>query len=246
LAKDGGRRPPFARRFRLALLRGFELATDDVAIPLSSGPQHLLAYLALNERSMRRIHVAGILWPDVSDERAAGNLRSALWRLRLAGLDLVGAERGCLRLAPNVAVDIRELNRLASYLLNPTADMPPLALEDLRFAGELLPGWCDEWVLLERERQRQICLHLLEGLCERWTRAGYYVKAVMAGLAAVTGEPLRESAHRALIRAYLAEGNSAEAVRQYRQYSSILRQELSLEPSDQMTGLLTGLPVTPG
>lgn len=246
LAKHGGRRPPLVRRLRLALLKGFELTSDGVAIPLSSGPQHLLAYLALNVHSMRRVHVAGMLWTDVSDERAAGNLRSALWRLRLTGLDLVGAERDCLRLAPHVAVDVRELNHLATHLLNPAADVPALALEDLRFAGELLPGWCDEWVLIERERQRQICLHLLEGLCERWTKARHYDKAVMAGLAAVEGEPLRESAHRALISAYLAEGNPVEAVRQYRLYGNILREELGLEPSAQMTGLLSGLPVTPG
>ncbi len=68
----------------------------------------------------------------------------------------------------------------------------------------------------------------------------------MAGLAAVAGEPLRESAHRALISAYLAEGNPGEAVRQYRRYCAILHKELRLEPSAQMTALLSGLPVTHG
>ncbi len=230
-------------RFQLGLLAGFELTRDGLSIPLSTGPQHLLAYLALSERLLRRVHVAGVLWADVSDERAAGNLRSALWRLRLAGLDLVEVKRGCLSLSPDVAVDVREVSRLAKFVLDPGTDVTTLGLEEL-VAGELLPDWYDDWVVLERERQHQICLHLFEGLCQRWTKVGHYEKAVMAGLAAVAGEPLRESAQRALIGAYLAEGNSVEAVRQYRLYCSLLREELSLAPSAQMTGLLSGLPVT--
>jgi DNA-binding SARP family transcriptional activator len=239
-----GVKPPADRRFQLALLNGFELTRDGVAIPLSSGPQHLLAYLAVNDRSLRRVHVAGILWTDVSDERAAGNLRSALWRMRLAGLDLVGTQGDCLRLSPRVDVDVRETVRLTRLVLDPAADVSALDLEESQFVGELLPGWYEDWVVLERERQRQICLHLQEGLCETWTRAGHYEKAVLAGLAAVAGEPLRESAHRALIGAYLAEGNRAEAIRQYGLYRSVLRDELHLEPSDRLTSLLDGLPVT--
>ncbi len=246
LAVRGGRQRLQKPPFRLGLLKGFELSRGGVPIPLSNGLQHLLAYLAVNDHSLRRVHVAGILWADVSDERAGGNLRSALWRLRLAGLDLVGVDRDYLRLSPTVMVDVREASRLAKFVLDPTADVTALGLEDLLEAGELLPGWYDDWVVLERERQRQVCLHLLEGLCKRWTRAGRYEKAIMAGLAAVAGEPLRESAHRALISAYLAEGNPGEAVRQYRRYCAILHKELRLEPSAQMTALLSGLPVTHG
>ena len=37
--------------------------------------------LALHDRPVLRAHVAGVLWPDSPQRRAAGNLRSALWRL---------------------------------------------------------------------------------------------------------------------------------------------------------------------
>jgi DNA-binding SARP family transcriptional activator len=245
LAGHGGNDLPAEPTFRLALLKGFELTRSGRAIPLSSGPQRLLAYLALNRRSLRRVHVAGVLWTDVPEDRAAGNLRSALWRLRLGGLDLVGAEGGSLTLSPQVMVDVQEAGRLAKFVLDPGADLSALGLDDLPFAGELLPGWCEDWVILERERQRQICLHLLEGLCQRWTKAGHYEQAVMAGLTAVAGEPLRESAHRALISAYLAEGNLVEAIRQYDYYRGILREELQLEPSALMNGLLNGVASNP-
>ena len=115
--------------------------------------------------------------------------------------------------------------------------MTALGLEELLVAGELLPGWYEDWVVLERERQREVCLQLCEGLCQRWTTVGQYEKAVMAGLAAVALEPLRESANRVLIRAYLANGNAGDAVRQYLRYRDVLWAELRLEPSAQMMQL---------
>jgi len=158
----------------------------------------------------------------------------------LAGLDLVGVERDYLRLSPDVVVDVREVSRLAKFVTDPGTDVTTLGLEELLVAGELLPGWYDDWVVLERERQRQICLHLFEGLCQRWTRDGQFEKAVMAGLAAVAQEPLRESANRVLMRAYLANGNTGDAIRQYLRYKDVLWAELRLEPSGQMMQLVAG------
>jgi DNA-binding SARP family transcriptional activator len=216
---------------RLGLLKGFELTLDGVEVQLSTGLQHLLACLALQGRAMPRAHLAGILWSEVPDDRAAGNLRSALWRLRLLKVDLVGSARDCLSLCPGVVVDVHEAEKIARQAIDPRCDVESLTIDSLPFAGELLPGWYEDWIVIERERHRQIRLHTLEALCERWTNAGQHAKAVMAGMAAVSSEPLRESAHRALIKAYLAEGNPGEAIRQYQICRNVLRRELRLEPS---------------
>jgi DNA-binding SARP family transcriptional activator len=138
-------------------------------------------------------------------------------------------------------VDIRDVERLSRLVADPAADIGILNLEDLRLVGELLPGWSDEWVLLERERQRQISLHVLDALCERWAADRCYEKAVRAGLAAVAAEPLRESSNRALIRAFLAEGNPTEALRHFSMYRQVLRTQLSLEPSPQLADLVGSL-----
>lgn len=240
-AEHLSREVPVRPVVRLALLDGFELTRDGTGVPVSSGPQRLLAYLALHRRAIPRLYVAGTLWGDVPDERAAGNLRSALWRVKQLGLDLVGSARDRLSLSSEVIVDIHEAQRLAQRAIDPASDVCGLGLDELPFAGELLPGWYEDWIILERERQRQICLHALETLCERWAVAGLYTKSVMAGIAAVTGEPLRESAQRALIKAFLTEGNACEALRQYGLYRDLLRRELKLEPSPRLTALLTGL-----
>ena len=95
---------------------------------------------------------------------------------------------------------------------------------------DLLPGWDDDWLLLERERVRQIHLHALEALSTRLRVSGRFGRAIEAALAAVAAEPLRESAHNALMAAHLGEGNIAEAHRQYRRYERILWDELRLSP----------------
>lgn len=112
------------------------------------------------------------------------------------------------------------------------------ALLEPCFSAELLPGWHDEWLLVARERHRQLSLHALELLCEHLTRIGSYGAAILAGLAAVDREPLRESAHRALIKVHLAEGNVAEAIRRYRQYEAIAARDLGVGPTIMMRNLL--------
>jgi DNA-binding SARP family transcriptional activator len=69
-------------------------------------------------------------------------------------------------------------------------------------------------------------------------QAGRGGEALEAGLISVEGEPLRESAHRALIRVHLAEGNAGEAVRQYRLCERLLREHLGVEPSHLTRELL--------
>jgi DNA-binding SARP family transcriptional activator len=67
------------------------------------------------------------------------------------------------------------------------------------------------------------------------------MQALEAGLAAVSIEPYRESAHRALIRTFIAEGNSASAVVHYQRYHRLLMNELGLRPTAQMKALVDGL-----
>ena len=48
---------------------------------------------------------------------------------------------------------------------------------------------------------------------------------------AIEIEPLRESAHRVLAEAHLAEGNRIEARRTYFAYRSLVQAELGIEPT---------------
>jgi DNA-binding SARP family transcriptional activator len=106
-----------------------------------------------------------------------------------------------------------------------------------RLSLELLPGWYDDWVLMEAEAWRQLRLHALEALSIRLGSAGCYTEAILAALAAVASDPLRESARTALIRAYLAEGNRSEAQREFGRYRELLLSSLGVEPTPRLHAL---------
>ena len=110
-----------------------------------------------------------------------------------AGVEVIEASDTHLWLNPRVSVDFKETVAWATSILDPTgtAQQPhDPGLQVLR--DDLLPEWYEDWVLVERERFRQLRLHALEAICERFTEEGKYGLALEAGLAAVAAEPLRE------------------------------------------------------
>lgn len=245
-ARHGSPRPLDRRgasSLDLSLLDRFELRSEGDQVPLPHGVQRVVAFLALQGRAVPRAFTAATLWLDVPDHRAAARLRSALWRLPRPGPPVVEASGTHLRLSPAVGVDAREMLAKAHRLLDPFCEDDAADIHVTHLSGELLPGWYDEWVIFERERLRQIRLHALEALCLRLVRTGLFGAAVEAAITAVAADPLRESAHRALIRVYLAEGNRAEAIHHFRRYRRLLRDELDLDPSPEIVDLVRGLPV---
>jgi DNA-binding SARP family transcriptional activator len=224
----------------LRLLGGFELVCAGTTVSLPMSAQRLLAFVALHDRALQRSFVAGSLWLDSPEERAYGNLRTALWRLHRCGLPLVQSRSQQLSLGPDVDVDLRLAEAVAHDALH--GDSPIAAADNLSMlCDDLLPDWYDDWVVLERERHRQLRLRALEALCERLTEAGDLDAALDLGLAAVAGEPLRESGHRAVIRVHLAAGNASEAIREYRLCRRLLREQLGIEPSLHMEHLVGDL-----
>jgi len=219
----------------VGLLSGFEMRHGGRTVDLGLASQRLVAFLALHDRPLQRVYVAGRLWLDSSDARANANLRTALWRL---GGGLIQVSSTQIALYSDVVVDVREAKALAQRVLG---GRPEGAATALCLAGELLPDWYDEWVVLERERFRQLRLHALEALCDHLTAAGRFGEATEAAFAAVKSEPLRESAHRALIATHIAEGNWGEALRQYELFRDVLNRTLGLEPSKRMVELMRGV-----
>lgn len=227
------RRPPLQVR----LLHGFALRSGPTTLPLPLGLQRLVAFLALHDAPLRRQHVAGCLWPETSEAHAHGNLRSTLWRLRKLAPTVLAPVGDHLGLAADVRVDVRTLKARARRVLDGDGEVD-LGLDHPDLAGDLLPGWYDEWVVLEGESLRQARLHAMEKVCERLADRRQYRRAIEFGLAVVAAEPLRESAHRALVRSHLAEGNLCEARRQYELCRRLLREHLDAEPSVAMRSLL--------
>jgi DNA-binding SARP family transcriptional activator len=223
----------------LQLLDGFEFRCDGHVVDFPLGTQRLIAFLAMHDKPVLRTYVAGCLWLDKSTDRSHANLRSALWRLRNPAGHIVQSRGAHVRLHPSVSVDVRDANALALACIGDKAEIPSAETTRLLLAGDLLPDWYDEWVVVERERMRQLRLHALEALCARLVRERRFAEAVDVGLVAVAAEPLRESTHRALILAHLAEGNGAEAIHQFQLYRTLVWDALGIRPSRLLQNLLT-------
>jgi DNA-binding SARP family transcriptional activator len=105
---------------------------------------------------------------------------------------------------------------------------------------DCLPDWYEDWVRVEAEEWRQLRLHALGALAQHLSDAGRFADAIVAALAGVRSEPLRESAWASVIRVHLAEGNQSEAIRSFEQYRVLLGRELGIEPTPALKGLLPG------
>jgi DNA-binding SARP family transcriptional activator len=235
-ARPPGRRPAAATASPRKLTLLGSPALDGQPLGSATGSAaRIVVYLALHG-STTRSRLATALWPDVPDERAHGSLRTGLWRLHRTHRGLVQPAAGLIGLDPNLTVDYHELTRAGRALLLQSADARLDPADGyagmLRLAAaELLPGWDEEWVIHEQERLRQLRLHALESLSAHLHRQGVYGIALEAALIALACDPLRESAHRAVIEVHLAEGNVGEARRQYLACLRVLRGELGLPPS---------------
>lgn len=226
---------------RLTLIGNFGLWQDREELGIAASGQRLIALLALNDRPLGRLHVAGTLWPDYPTERSLADLRTTLWRVNQASEHVIAATQSVLTLEDGIDVDVRHLVAFAQRLteaetLSKTVDLDSVDLASL--VGDLLPDWYDDWLHDEREGLRQTRLHALESLARALSASGRHADAIQASLAAIRLEPLRESAHRTLIEIHLAEGNRSEARRQFQRCRRLLWEELGVEPSNAMRLLL--------
>jgi len=237
-------------RFTLSLLGGFELRCEGGRVAAAPSAQRLVAFVATRTAAVSRTVTAQTLWPDASDPRAAANLRSTLWRLRHhQAYGPIRCTSNGLDLSPETTVDIHAVHARTAGLSRVLDDAPSAEdgadrmgqLEPAALRHDVLPDWTEDWLLTTREWFRQVRLHALEALCVQHCRGGRFNAALEAGMAAIACEPLRESAHRVLVQVHMAEGNPAEALRQYQIYCRLLYAELGLPPSSRFRALIASL-----
>ena len=231
---------------QIRLLGQFDVRLDGKRIVISSrAGQSLLAYLAMTAGTPhRREKLAGTLWPDSSEENARKNLRQELWRIRKAIPTQNLPEADDYLIADEYTLTF---NRDADYWLdvsileNSDPDIQSLTSGLSLYQGELLPGFYDDWVVLERERLQTLFESKMEQLveklveserwtavqeqCERWLALGF----------------VSESAYRGLMLSYNARGDMAKVSAIYQRCVEDLRDHFDVEPSAETHALFNGL-----
>jgi DNA-binding SARP family transcriptional activator len=228
-----------SNQWRLTLFGGFRLSDRSGPQTVPRAAQRILAFLALGGPRDRR-YVANMLWPDGTEAHALGSLRSALWRLGDERTNIVCADDTTLAVHPQLFVDVHQFHQCATAL----SDGLTVQLDHAKVTlatPPLLPGWYDDWVLIAEERIRQRRLHALEMLADRYAAMGSFAAALDAAYLAIATEPLRESAHRAVIRIHLAEGNLDEAAKHFDRFVAKLATEVGIPPTQQLRSLVAHL-----
>jgi adenylate cyclase len=231
-------------RWRIELLGTLRATRGDQLLSrfLTQKNAALLAYLAyFRQRSHRREELVELLWPEGDPRAGRNSLKQALATLRHqlepdsvpSGAVLI-ADRTTVQLNPEAVVtDIAEFRaalRSAARSEEREQRVQCLARALDRYRGELLPGFFDDWVLQERQWLTESYFQALAQLLTHLQQTGDYPRALQYAQRGVSADPLREEAHRDLIRLYAAVGQQSAALRQYQELERLLKEQLNTEP----------------
>src|SRR5260370_2654884 len=241
----GGALKPVAG-LKLTLLGGFQaqLEAGAALVLPTRKAQALLAYMALPPgQAHPREKLATLLWGDMQDAQARGNLRLALSRIRKALPR--GVRHGLVLDGPSVALDPAVVEVDVARFERLVADGRPAALEQIAglYRGDLLAGLAlaerpfEEWLTSERERLHELAIQGLGRLLAHQQKAGAAEPAVQPGLRLLALDPLQEPVHRAVMRLYARLGRREAALRQYQHCVDALKRELSTQPEAETTQL---------
>lgn len=191
----------------------------------------LLAYLAVSEQPQRRATLAALLWPDNDEQKGRGALRRTLSVLRTAlgdrWLDAEGETIGLQR--TGVRIDVAEFRR--AFREGRLTDAVTL------YRGDFLQGFSlrdssefDDWQAMQSDALRADYADALSRLAADAEREGDHAVAIAHAKRRLALDVLHEPAHRDLIRLYARSGDRTAALRQYREATRLLDQELGVAP----------------
>lgn len=205
--------------------------------------QSFLTYLLLHrDMPQSRQSVAFCLWSDSSEAQAHANLRTLLVRLRRVWPTV----EQFIEITPRTlqwksdhdySLDVAEFEEAANQAKYPIGDIdlqtarPDLERAVHLYHGDLLPACYDDWIMLERERLRQVFVNAIHKLIELLEKQHELVSAIGHINYLLKLDPLDETTYQLSMRLHALRGDRAGIVRIFEICSAVLRQELNVEPS---------------
>lgn len=204
----------------------------------------LLAYLAFyGDRPHPREKLIELFWPDAPLHTARASLNTALHALRHDlespghGGSLLAADRQTVQLRrealeTDVAAFIGALD--AARRGPGPARKAHLERAVELYRGELCAGYYDDWIVREQSRLAEMAQDAFRELIAVYEGEGDLSAALSIAQRAVTLDPLRESAHEQVMRLHVKRGELPLALRQYRELTLLLREQLDVPASPEL------------
>jgi DNA-binding SARP family transcriptional activator len=233
-----------AARYVVALLVG-RIIGPKGNLELQPRPLELCMALAANGRAMRAMTLSELLYPELDEVSGHRRLRVYACRLRqrIPGA-LAPSQHRSYALSPAVVTDLEELE---SWARSPGYADPANAdgiLRALRLLLQPRDGYpFDRWPWFEPTEARIAALlsDSITALLRMSLTRSQAETAIPLARLAIRQDPYNELAHRLLIRALQALGRKACALRAYREYDSMLRDELDLSAPRDLCSLVSEL-----
>lgn len=227
---------------KFSLLGRVRITLDDQPVTGFASEKELLllCYLLLNPGEQSRPQLAGLLWGEMSEERARANLSTAVYNLRqlLPNAIIANRKTAAFNPAQPVWLDTAVLQQAINQ------DNETSAAAIGLYRGPFLEGIypqdapeLESWLQQERERWRLLALTGLDRLAHIQTRAGEWSAAIATLRRLLDLEPWREESHRALMRLLARTGQFNAALAQYETCRALLLDELGVEPMAETTAV---------
>jgi predicted ATPase/DNA-binding SARP family transcriptional activator len=234
-----------AARCRVELFGGLRIVQGDRAVSRfrTRKTAALLAYLAYYpSRSHPREALIEMLWPWANPAAGRHSLSCALTSLRhqleppgVPVGTVIMADRQAVGLNPeSVTTDVAEFEAALAASKTASGELGRIQLLTRAvqlYRGELLAGLLEDWITQEQLRLSERCVAALVELTSLLSQRGDHVAAIDNARRAIQIDPLREEPYRETMRLHAAAGETAAALRVYRELETVYQRELQEKPS---------------
>jgi LuxR family transcriptional regulator, maltose regulon positive regulatory protein len=203
----------------------------------------LFLYLVDRPAGATPLELMAAFWPDSPEARARGTLHSTVYRARAAaGKTWIVADGDRYRVPrqSGLRYDVAELEAhlaAAARAADDTVRAAALAAGLCLVRGPYLDGVSEEWCHARREMLEVAITDALVARAGACLRAGRAGEAAAAYRRVLERDPLREDAHRGLMRAYALAGDRGRALAQFERLQEVLRTELGARPDPASVAL---------
>jgi ATP/maltotriose-dependent transcriptional regulator MalT/DNA-binding SARP family transcriptional activator len=203
----------------------------------------LKALISFGGRKVNEDRLSGWLWPDSDGDGAKQALASTLFRLRkwLGEKNVIIRSQGRISLDPySCWVDVWAVERLLGALdrgesigRNFTGKATTL------YAGDFLAEDTDKsWSTLMRERFRGKMIRAICTEAESLRERDLYGESITCYQKGIEIDPLAEELYQGLMKNYGALGETASALRTYKQLTTVLSSTFDVTPSPSSKNLI--------
>lgn len=214
----------------------------------------LLAYLAVEaDQPQRREKLTALLWPNMPEAMARGNLRHALANLRQVIGDHDVDPPHLLISRQTIQFNTRSDHSFDIALFTKNQQTSKLTIQQTfeqlekniaLYREDFLAGFSiadsiifEEWMLVRREQYRRQLYDSLSWLADTYEQRGEYRQAIAFTRKRVDLQPWDEGANQQLMRLLALDDQRIAALAQFKSCRQILAAEFSVEPTAVTTNL---------